>query len=447
MDAIHESLDDVKHTKEELEQCFKIFDANDKEKVDINQLLAIKQNNETLKEMQHSKWATSNNLFDYNAFINDFYALLEEYKSYKSRFQETTQELSSEQKSANLQVLSSIKGSFFYNGDNVISHQYSMVMNRASKVKISLQVNKPMDMDIFVFHIRQDKSDINYKFICKSEVSIGTQKEVVWEGTLDKGVYVLIPSTTGCLFRKRQNQPTSDIHLTIMENGEIQLSHEYHQAIIEIFHQLDLDESGSLSKAEFNLYNWRTSGMEMKDEDWENLSKKLGIQDDEMSLAQFIQLHLLEAKNGESVELWMALWTMGYNHTLKPDESFNFKLEISSLINPMVKVFGLRSGGMLLEKATISWIMEGAEKLYAGSQQQIVLYLKSCAKCTSVVAQNSSQADQKVELDFSASKNAIINHPHSKFSIHLPKTSVLFIAHILTDGKGTFVPKVAIKMK
>ena len=152
---------------------FRIFDANEKEKVDINQLLAIKQNNETLKEMQHSKWATSNNLFDYNAFINDFYALLEEYKSYKSRFQETTQELSSEQKSANLQVLSSIKGSFFYNGENVISHQYSMVMNRASKVKISLQVNKPMDMDIFVFHIRQDKSDINYKFICKSEVSIG----------------------------------------------------------------------------------------------------------------------------------------------------------------------------------------------------------------------------------------------------------------------------------
>ena len=53
-----------------------------------------------------------------------------------------------------------------------------------------------------------------------------------------------------------------------------------------------------------------------------------------------------------------------------------FQLEISSLINPMVKVFGLRSGGMLLEKATISWIMEGAEKVYAGSHQQIVLYLK-----------------------------------------------------------------------
>ena len=69
--------------------------------------------------------------------------------------------------------------------------------------------------------------------------------------------------------------------------------------------------------------------MSLQDEDWENLSKKLGIQDDEMSLAQFIQLHLLEAKNGESVELWMALWTMGYNHTLKPDESFNFKVKFN----------------------------------------------------------------------------------------------------------------------
>ena len=232
--------------------------------MDINELLAIQPNHETLKEMQLSKGATSNNLFDYNAFINDFYALLEDYKSYKSRFQETNQELSQEQKSANLEVLSSIKGSFFYNGENVISHQYSMVMNRPSKVKISLQVNKPMDMDIFVFHIKQEKSDISYKFVCKSQVTLGTKKEVVWEGSLDKGVYVLIPSTTGCLFRKRQNQPTSDIHLTCMENGEIQLGHEYHQAIIEIFHQLDLDESGSLSKAEFNLYNWRTSGMEMK---------------------------------------------------------------------------------------------------------------------------------------------------------------------------------------
>ena len=64
----------------------------------------------------------------------------------------------------------------------------------------------------------------------------------------------------------------------------------------------------------------------LQDEDWENLCRKLQIKDEEMSLDQFLQLHKLEAKSGESVELWMALWTMGFNHSLQSDESFNFKV-------------------------------------------------------------------------------------------------------------------------
>ena len=52
-----------------------------------------------------------------------------------------------------------------------------------------------------------------------------------------------------------------------------------------------------------------------------------------MSLDQFLELHKLEAKSGESVELWMALWTMGYNHSLQPDESFNFKVNNKYISN------------------------------------------------------------------------------------------------------------------
>ena len=61
------------------------FDANGINKVDINELSQLRPNNETLREMQHSKWATSNSLFDYNSFINDFYHVLDEYKTYKAR--------------------------------------------------------------------------------------------------------------------------------------------------------------------------------------------------------------------------------------------------------------------------------------------------------------------------------------------------------------------------
>ena len=123
---------------------------------------------------------------------------------------------------------------------------------------------------MFIFCIKQEKSEINYKFIDKTELLVSSESETselqtVWEGSLEKGVYVLIPSTTGCLFRKRTNQPSSDIHLTSVEseNEEIFLTEDYKKAIIEIFHQLDLDENETLSRAEFNLYNWRTSAQEL----------------------------------------------------------------------------------------------------------------------------------------------------------------------------------------
>jgi hypothetical protein len=102
-------------------------------------------------------------------------------------------------------------------------------------------------------------------FYCDSTLCAElTKTKVVWDGHLDKGVYLLVPSTTGCNFKKRNQQPSSDIHLTENVNeDEIILSKSYQNAISEIFHQLDLNDSQSLSRAEFNLYNWRTSGSEL----------------------------------------------------------------------------------------------------------------------------------------------------------------------------------------
>lgn len=66
----------------------------------------------------------------------------------------------------------------------------------------------------------------------------------------------------------------------------------------------------------------------------------------------------------------------------------------------------------------------------------------------SVVAQNSSD-DQVVELDFSKSKNAMINHPYKKFTIHLPRSSVLFLAHLIKEDiqLEEFLPKLTVKSK
>ena len=79
------------------------------------------------------------------------------------------------------------------------------------------------DIELFIFLIKQEeKNDMQYKFIAKTELLISSKKEssnkLVWSGLLDKGVYVLIPSTTGCIFTKRKIQPSSDIHLTEIDD-------------------------------------------------------------------------------------------------------------------------------------------------------------------------------------------------------------------------------------
>ena len=45
---------------------------------------------------------------------------------------------------------------------------------------------------------------------------------------------------------------------------ELQLSREFSDVLTKIYHQVDLDGNGTLSRTEFNLFNWRTSGEEVQ---------------------------------------------------------------------------------------------------------------------------------------------------------------------------------------
>ena len=83
-------------------------------------------------------------------------------------------------------------------------------------------------------------------------------------GHLEKGTYLLIPSTTGCLIKRRKRQPDSSIVLVNPVGKELHLSREFSAVLSKIYHQIDLDCNGTLSRTEFNLFNWRTSGEEVQ---------------------------------------------------------------------------------------------------------------------------------------------------------------------------------------
>ena len=44
----------------------------------------------------------------------------------------------------------------------------------------------------------------------------------------------------------------------------VKLSAKFRGILTDIYNQIDLDGSGGLSREEFNLFNWRTSGEEVQ---------------------------------------------------------------------------------------------------------------------------------------------------------------------------------------
>merc|ERR1711994_343325 len=99
----------------------------------------------------------------------------------------------------------------------------------------------------------------------------------------------------------------------------------------------------------------------------------------ELSLNGFLQLHLMEAEDncGDSAELWVTLNAMGYNYNLQQDEAALFQVSVKcefEKLDPAFYVSGLRSGGSILDKATIRCIMEGSSepKTVDGHKEVIV---------------------------------------------------------------------------
>ncbi len=161
-----------------------------------------------------------------------------------------------------------------------------------------------------------------------------------------------------------------------------------------IYSQVDLDCNGTLSRTEFNLFNWRTSGEEVQDEEWqvvrENFAmsaardkeKEKGKEEgkEELSLEGFMQLHQMEAEDngGDSAELWITLNAMGYNALLRQDEASTFEVTARGEEGGdfSLEVCGLKTGGSALDKAAIKTIIQEAKKLDGGVQKdgEVVLY-------------------------------------------------------------------------
>ena len=82
------------------------------------------------------------------------------------------------------------------------------------------------------------------------------------------GTYALIPFTSGCHLRPREDEEKEGVALLSEEGGRVSLSEECCGALKEVFQRMDLDGNGFISRTEFDFFQERTSGDICDDDSW-----------------------------------------------------------------------------------------------------------------------------------------------------------------------------------
>lgn len=85
---------------------------------------------------------------------------------------------------------------------------------------------------------------------------------------LDAGTYALVPFTSGCHLKPLGDVSRTHVALTTTKEGVRALTLECLQVLEEIFHRIDLDNNGYISRTEFDFFQEVTGGELCDDDAW-----------------------------------------------------------------------------------------------------------------------------------------------------------------------------------
>lgn len=157
---------------------------------------------------------------------------------------------------------------------------------------------------------------------------------------LDAGTYALIPFTSGCHLEPQEDDADQlHVALTASKEGVRTLTPECMQILEEVFHRVDLDNNGYISRTEFDFFQEVTSGEVCDDEAWNIILCKSCLltitcpnnilthivanfdvtDEEEITLKGFLALHEMAAadEEGGEEELRQVVGGMGYDKQLR----------------------------------------------------------------------------------------------------------------------------------
>jgi len=330
------------------------------------------------------------------------------------------------------------RGSFYFECDTLISHQYQVSVPVSGVCRLAIQAERQyrntaplIDVHLYLF-------DENKRFICRT-AEYCNPGEWVWQGRLEAGRYLALAHTSGARLRRRRSSPRQEPPL-VERNPKIRLSKQFREVLQDIYDRVDLDNSGSLSRSEFNLFNWRTSGEEVADEEWNVVEQNFPLRNNELTLDGFLTLHQMEAEDnqGDPRELRVTVQAMGYNRALVQDESVSFVVTFSSAEpGAALSVCGLKSGGLLLEKTVTRCAIEADRNpTRVKGANNVLVYREVTDHRITFVYQNKSESSSTVQMELTKSKGIVHSRESEVFNLSVPKKSAVIAVHILPSTEG-----------
>ncbi|XP_055956615.1 EF-hand calcium-binding domain-containing protein 7 isoform X3 [Patella vulgata] len=333
-------------------------------------------------------------------------------------------------------------GCFFLDQEEgIVSHKYQLYLPTASNVWITIHPIKiiesapvpefPIDTALFILK--------NKKLVTFTEQRDSKGKYGV-RGDLEAGKYTIIPFSTGCRLKVSNHRNKQEAKLVKTDRDDkVVITKVFRKAIEELFQLSDLDGNGLLSRQEFNMFNLRSSGEEVADDEWNVVEENVELEDGEITKKGFIRLNEMEAEDngGDAEDLWVTLTSHGFNKNLELDQACPYKIDVytEECDDVEFKVTGIEPLSDSLNDYVCESVMAKGESSNSRDKRDILLHTYIGETRATVVAENKSRSPVKVNVDCSGSRNCSSNIDTLEPTVTVPANSTAIALHLMPEDE------------